>query len=175
MGAFEQIGNILWALAFGWWLFGICFAAAALCFLTFRASGKEYGKIFLGLAKYLFYPFGQFIQLKQDENYLDEDEGEGRSISEYEQWQAGDIEEGRLFFGPRTPRSLVGRRRASLDNISEVDSLHGSNERTGLISGEEVDQDNGTSATKRRRLFGRGQWNVGRVLFYILFYGFIGM
>ncbi|KAF3910469.1 hypothetical protein ABW20_dc0108627 [Dactylellina cionopaga] len=174
MGTFQEIGNILWSLTVGWWMSAIAFLAAAICFLTFTRSGREYAKVLYGLSRYLIYPFGQYIQLRQDENYLDEDLGEGRSISEYEQWQAGDIEEGRLFFGPLTPRALVGRSRQSLDNISEVDSLDDSNERTGLISGDDVDPDGPAATAKRRRLFGRGKWSVGRVTFYILFYTLLG-
>ncbi|KAK6532278.1 hypothetical protein TWF281_006470 [Arthrobotrys megalospora] len=174
MGTIQQIGNFMWSLTVGWWMSAVAFLAAAICYLTFTRSGREHSRLLWGLSKYLFYPFGQYIQLSQDENYLDEDLGEGRSISEYEQWQAGDIEEGRLFFGPLTPRSLVGQGRNSLDNISEVDSINGSNERTGLISGDDVDQDNRPNAGRRRRLFGRGKWTVGRVTFYILFYGLIG-
>lgn len=107
------------------------------------------------------------MELKQEEAYAEEDQGEGRSISEYEQWQAGDIEEGRTFFGPHTPRSLVGRRRESLDSVS-VDSMLGTGERTGLLSGIPADRG------KKRRLFGRGEWNVGRVLFFVWFYFIIG-
>ncbi|KAK6501141.1 hypothetical protein TWF481_008989 [Arthrobotrys musiformis] len=174
MGTIQLIGNSMWSLLVGWWMSAVVFGAAAICFLTFTRSGKEYSRLLWGLSKYLLYPFGQYIQLSQDENYLDEDEGEGRSISEYEQWQAGDIEEGRLFFGPLTPRSMVGQGRHTLDNISEVESIDGANEQTGLISGDDVDPDNRPNTGKRRRLFGRGKWTVGRVTFYILFYGLIG-
>ncbi|KAK3045372.1 hypothetical protein LTS18_013932, partial [Coniosporium uncinatum] len=103
----------------------------------------------------------------QDEAYADEDEGEGRSISEYEQWQSGDIETGRLFFGPQRTRSLVGRSRESLDSVdaAETDSLMG---RTG----RGAHQTNATAKSKRR-IFGRGEWNVGRVIFFVFFYGLI--
>lgn len=160
--------NILWAVVFGWWLALVICAAAATCYLFFfTLSARVYGRVLLGLAKYLFYPFGRFVELKQDEAYAEEDEGEGRSISEYEQWQAGDIEEGRTFFGPHTPRTLIGRRRESLDSVS-VDSMLGTGERTGLLSGMPSDRG------KKRRLFGRGEWNVGRVLFFVWFYFIIG-
>ncbi|KAF3927602.1 hypothetical protein AA313_de0207909 [Arthrobotrys entomopaga] len=175
MGNFQQIGNFMWSIIVGWWMSTVAFIAATICFLTFTRSGREYARVLYGLSRYLIYPFGQYIQLKQDENYLDEDLGEGRSISEYEQWQAGDIEEGRLFFGPRTPRtSIHPRGRSALDDISEAASVEESDERTGLISGEEVDPNNRPSTARRRRLFGRGKWSVGRVTFYILFYCFIG-
>jgi len=160
--------NILWVLLFGWWLALATLIAAITCYLFFFTySAREYGRVLLGLAGYLWYPFGRFVELKQEEAYAEEDEGEGRSISEYEQWQAGDIEEGQTFFGPHTRRTLVGRRRESLDSVSESDSVLGTGERTGLLSGFQ-------SQRKKRRLFGRGQWNVGRVLFFVWFYFIIG-
>lgn len=160
--------NILWVAIFGWWLALVVCVAAATCYLFFFTwSAREYGRVLFGLAGYLLYPFGRFVELKQEEAYAEEDEGEGRSISEYEQWQAGDIEEGRTFFGPHTPRSLVGRRRESLDSVS-VDSMLGTGERTRLLSGMTPDRG------KKRRLFGRGEWNVGRVLFFVWFYFIIG-
>ncbi|KAH8154306.1 uncharacterized protein LAJ45_02074 [Morchella importuna] len=157
--------NILWVALFGWWLSLVICVAAATCYIFFfTLSAREYGRVLLGLAAYLFYPFGHFVELKQDDAYAEEDEGEGRSISEYEQWQAGDIEEGRTFFGPHTPsRTLIGRRRESLDSV-DVDSTLGTGERTGLLSGAPADRG------KKRRLFGRGEWNVGRVLFFVWFY-----
>ncbi|EWC44747.1 hypothetical protein DRE_06525 [Drechslerella stenobrocha 248] len=170
----QQINNFMWSLIAGWWMSAITLVGAAICYLTFTKSGREYAKVLWGLSKYLIYPFGQYIQLKRDKKYLDEDIGEGRSVSEYEQWQAGDIEEGRLFFGPLTPRPQTSRGNTALEDISEVDSANDSDERTGLISGEEVDPDNRPSFLKRQRFFGRGKWSAGRVVFYILFYCFLG-
>ncbi|KAF3916300.1 hypothetical protein ABW21_db0203272 [Orbilia brochopaga] len=171
----QQINNFMWSVVVGWWMSVITFIAATICYLTFTRSGKEYSRLLWGLSKYLLYPFGQYIQLKRDKKYLQEDHGEGRSVSEYEQWQAGDIEEGRMFFGPRTPRAR-NTRANTLEDITEVESIHDdSDERTGLISGEEVDPERRPSGVKnRRRFFGRGKWSVGRVTFYILFYCLIG-
>lgn len=160
--------NILWLLLFGWWMAIITTVAGLGCSLFgLTESSREYSWVLFGLARYLLYPFGRFVQLEQQEEYLEEDEGEGRSISEYEQWQAGDIESGRTFFGPHRSRHIVGHRRDSLDTISENDSLLGSSERTGLISGI-------TAERRKRRLFGRGQWTLGRVMFYLWFYLVIG-
>lgn len=144
------------------------FAGICCYSLFFTYSNRLYGKVLLGLAQYLLYPFGRFVELKQEEAYAEEDEGEGRSISEYEQWQAGDIEAGRTFFGPHTPRSIVGRRRDSIDTVSEAESLLGAGERTGLITGVTV------GSERKTRFFGRGQWSLGRVLFYAFFYTLIG-
>ncbi len=161
------IFNFLWTLLFGWWLAIACLLSAAVCFVfAVDPTALEYSKVFWSLARYLFYPFGQFVKLEADQNYAEEDEGEGRSISEYERWQTGDLEHGRLFFGPtHTTGSIIGRRRNSMDSASEQDSLLGRSVRQDRID---------TNATRnKRRIFGRGQWTVGRVVFYGLFYFFV--
>ncbi|KAI9851281.1 MAG: hypothetical protein M1838_004115 [Thelocarpon superellum] len=159
--------NVLWTLLFGWWLALAALIGALVCFMFAVApSGVWYGQVLWGLSRYILYPFGKFVRLQQEEEYADEDEGEGRSISEYERWQSGDLEDGRLIFGPYTPRTLVGRRRSSVDSATEHDSLLG---RTTSGSGD------GTEVRRtKRRLFGRGEWNVGRVIFFVFFYGLIG-
>ncbi|KAF2268125.1 hypothetical protein CC78DRAFT_551689 [Lojkania enalia] len=157
--------NLAWTLVFGWWLALITATGGLLCaLLVLSSSAREYSRLLFHLAGYLFYPFGKYVKLMQDEAYAEEDEGEGRSISEYEQWQSGDIEEGRLFFGPTSNQgSLVGRRRNSTDSADETTSLLGRDGRSAAFPAD--------TARTKRRLFGRGKWNVGRVLFFIYFYG----
>ncbi|KAF1814735.1 calcium/proton exchanger [Eremomyces bilateralis CBS 781.70] len=158
--------NLLWTLLFGWWLALIAFTGALTCmFLGIFNGCADYGRVLLGLSSYLFYPFGKYIKLVQDDAYIDEDEGEGRSISEYERWQSGDLEEGRLFFGPIMNRSLIGRRRPSADSTAETESLLGRAAR-GTMSDR-------SNSQPKRRLFGRGKWTVGRVVFFIFFYGLL--
>ncbi|KAL9615268.1 MAG: hypothetical protein Q9167_000239 [Letrouitia subvulpina] len=140
--------NVLWTVLFGWWLAVAAMLGALSCLaMGFMPGTMEYGHVLWGLSWYLLFPFGQFVKLEQDEAYAEEDEGQGRPISEYEQWQSGDLEDGRLFFGPLTARSLIGRRRSSLESADEVDSLLGRSRR-----GEYTDDR--VSRTKRR-LFGR--------------------
>lgn len=158
--------NILWTTFFGWWLAVAAAAGGIVCLLFgFAPSSIEYGRVLLDLSTYLFYPFGKFVKLHQDAAYADEDEGEGRSISEYEQWRSGDIEDGRLIFGPLTSRPSIGRRRSSLDSASETDSL------LGRVWGRGHSEEHGPRS--KRRLFGRGEWNVGRVIYFIFFYGLV--
>ena len=157
--------NCLWTILFGWWLSLLAILGATVCFIcAFDSSAVAYGKVLWGLAGYLFWPFGQFVKLKQDDRYADEDEGEGRSISEYERWQSGDLEYGRLMFGPVLTHtgSIVGRRRDSVDS---------SNEREGLLGRARREGTNDTEASnQKRRLFGRGEWTLGRVIFFTFFY-----
>ena len=154
--------NLLWTLVFGWWLALLTGLGGVLfrC-LGFIPGCHDYGDVLLGLARYLFYPFGKYVKLIQEEAYAYEDEGEARSISEYERWQQGDLEEGRLFFGPT--RGLVGRHRSEDDSDDETTSLLGRSNR---------DPDDAQNGKRRRnqRLFGRGQWNLGRVIYYLFFY-----
>ncbi|KAH6695167.1 calcium permease [Plectosphaerella plurivora] len=160
--------NLLWTVIFGWWMATFAALGALVCLFFYATpSGSEYGRVLWGLAGYLFYPFGKFVRLEQDEAYLDEDQGEGRSISEYEQWQSGDLEYGRLFFGPERNRSIVGRSRRSIDSEpSETDSLLGG--RAGRS-----DQNSDIVPRMKRRLFGRGQWNIGRVIFFAFFWALL--
>jgi len=160
--------NGLWTMVFGWWLAIIVLLAGTVChLLSFLPGGADYGHVLWALAFYLFYPFGKYVRLEHDEAYLDEDEGEGRSISEYERWQTGDLEEGRLFFGPTTgPRSLIGQRRDSVDSAEETDALLGRPTRND-------DRDGPQSNRVKNRPFGRGKWNAGRVIYYTIFYGLI--
>lgn len=154
--------NVVWTVCFGWWMALFAAFGAIICLLFAAApSGREYGRVLWGLSGYLFYPFGKFVRLEKDEQYLHEDGNEGRSISEYEQWQNGDLEYGRLFFGPDGNRSIVGRSRRSIDSErSETESLLGRHRR-----GE-----NEAQQRLKRRLFGRGEWNIGRVIFFVFFY-----
>ncbi|KIW17113.1 calcium/proton exchanger [Exophiala spinifera] len=160
--------NCLWTVFFGWWLAVSAAIAAFACYLfAFDPSAAAYGRVFLGLSNYLFWPFGKFVKLVQDENYVEEDEGEGRSISEYERWQSGDLEYGRLMFGPTFTHSgsIVGRHRNSIDSASETDSL--------LARSGRTDRQDTTLSNKKRRLFGRGQWTLGRVIFFVFYYFFV--
>ncbi|KAK4942304.1 hypothetical protein LTR10_017911 [Elasticomyces elasticus] len=159
--------NCLWTIFFGWWLAIAAAIGGVVCFIfAWDPSAAAYGRVFFGLSNYLFWPFGKFVKLEQDENYAEEDEGEGRSISEYERWQSGDLEYGRLMFGPTVTHtgSIVGRHRNSIDSGSETDSLLA---RSGRMERPET---NVSHKSNKRRLFGRGEWTLGRVIFFIFFY-----
>jgi Ca2+:H+ antiporter len=158
----------------------IAVMAVFLLFATLWFGGPPYARVLFGLAKYIVYPFGRFVELTPDEAYAEEDEGEGRSISEYERYGAVDLERGRqLGIFSSSPvsenrRGLIGRRRGQ-----SIESWGGYSERDSLLGGEpdharhEGEEGSGTNGRKRR-FFGRGQWTAGRILFYICFYLVIG-
>uniref|UniRef100_A0A060TAY6 ARAD1D30162p n=1 Tax=Blastobotrys adeninivorans TaxID=409370 RepID=A0A060TAY6_BLAAD len=158
-----QLGNILWTIVFGTLLMMVCTIASATCMLCYWSpSAREYGSRLFSLGTYLWFPFGKFVELAQDENYIHEDIGEGRTLDEYERWQAGDVEVGRLFFGPpqRSATAATGdsaSRRCSSDLINS-DPEAGEDD---LLIG---------NGNRKRRLFGRGKWNLGRVLFFAWYY-----
>lgn len=165
------IFNGLWTILFGWWLAVITSVGGIVCLIfgIFQDAESEgcraYGRVLINLAHYLFYPFGKYVKLERDEAYMHEDEGEGRDIAEYERWQAGDIEEGRLFFGPTDiNRSLIGRRRDEEPDLedNETDSLLGRGRQSSIAKAARV--------KTKKRLFGRGKWNLGRVIFFLSFY-----
>jgi len=168
VGKWLWVFNCLWTILFGWWLATAAALSGTICFVfSFEPSAAAYGKTFWGLARYLFWPFGQFVKLEQDELYAEEDEGEGRSVSEYERWQSGDLEYGRLMFGAHIHSTgpIVGRHRNSVDSTSERDSLLG---RTGRPEHSDTEL-----TARKRRLFGRGQWTLGRIVFFAFFYFFV--
>ncbi|KAK9479992.1 Sodium/calcium exchanger protein-domain-containing protein [Lipomyces japonicus] len=184
------VGNYIWAIFFGFPLWVIIQIPACFILAPFAwdASAREYGRAFFNLANYLIFPFGKFVQLDQDENYALEDEGEGRSLGEYEEWRTGS-DRGRLFFGPSKRRNTIHRsiptRQNGLEPITETEGLLNRNGRPNDGSGStSSDTDEaGPSSTSigsqefdevpylvKRRLFGRGEWNLGRILFFTWFY-----
>lgn len=168
------IGNFLWSLSFGLLLFLACTIAGASCLMIiWSSSAYLYGKTFLSLGRYLLFPFGKCVQLWQDENYMYEDEGEGHSVAEYQRWQTADIERGRLFFGPRN---------SDYQSPNANDSNSGSATETTAINSQDehiqrTRSDSNLSSLntsdnirRKRRWFGRGEWNIGRIVFYFWFY-----
>ncbi|KAK7206817.1 Sodium/calcium exchanger protein-domain-containing protein [Myxozyma melibiosi] len=183
-------GNYFYSFIFGIPLWLVTMLGSCICFgfFSWSRSARQYGRAFYDLANYLIFPFGKFVQLDQDGRYALEDEGEGRSLGEYEEWRTGNGR-GRLFFGPSS-RKDRRRTNSGLDPIRESDGLLGANgepndgasaSNSAYASDEARSTDNasvnsmesGLLYTNKRRFFGRGDWNVGRVVFYIWFYLFV--
>lgn len=128
------LSNCVWSLTFGLVLFVLCLLGAAFVFLLDR----RYAKLLYSLAKYFLFPFSKFVLLNKDKNYLEEDQLDGRSISEFHRWRQQ--EEGRLFFAP--PRRLTaatesrpilkdhrGRSMRDSYNTETIDSTKGKSRR----------------------------------------------
>jgi len=173
-----RIGNVLWTLIFGWWMCILTLLVALMLLVpTWYSSGLPYSVVLFGLAKYLLYPFGRFVELTPDEVYAAEDEGEGHKISEYERYGAVDLERGTqlgIFFN--TPMADHQRRSQGRRRGQSIQSLGDDSEYDSLLGGDRPrDGEEDTVPNKKRRFFGRGQWNVGRILFFISFYLVIGI
>ena len=174
-----RLGNVLWTLFFGWWM-GLVTVVLGLLLLaaTWWSDRAPYAFVFLGLAKYLVYPFGRFIELTPDEAYAEEDIGEGQSISQYQRYGAVDLERGRqLGLFSTSPiadqrRGLIGRSRAR-----SIESWGDYSERDSLLGGdaEHAEAREELRHGRKLRFFGRGQWSLGRILFYISFYLIVGI
>ncbi|KAH8104483.1 hypothetical protein BXZ70DRAFT_1005012 [Cristinia sonorae] len=71
-------GNILWALAFGWWLSLCCFIMSGLLHLV-PMGGSRYGTLVFGLGWYLAWPFGKYVEGELgDSTVNDEERADGR-------------------------------------------------------------------------------------------------
>lgn len=176
------VGNAIWSLTFGLLLFLVCVIAGISCLSIFWSSSSAlYGRTLLSLGRYLLFPFGKCVQLWQDENYMWEDEGEGRTVAEYERWQTADIERGQLFFGPKNP-NYQDTPSPNAASPSVVPSSSGAPaeppteeerrppRRAGSESNSSTMSGSGAEFRRKRRLFGRGEWNIGRIIFYFWYY-----
>ncbi|CAG8500840.1 8802_t:CDS:10 [Paraglomus occultum] len=67
-------GNVLWAIAFGWWLALISyFVSICLYFTPF--GGQQYARVLRELSYYIFWPFGKYVERVEDEWYNVFDDG----------------------------------------------------------------------------------------------------
>lgn len=194
-----HVSNLLWSLTFGLFLFLLCQFGALMVFVlsgfAWDKKSRPYVRSFVNLGYYWLYPFGKFVLLNKDKNYLDEDELDGRSISEFHKWRLQ--EEGRLFFAP--PRRMTGTTSeakpllkdhkgrpwtaaySSLgDGATSSDAQNASETQDNAVDDEDYNDDNDDNGETdsgdseptdiKRRLFGRGAWSSGRFVFYVFFY-----
>lgn len=171
--------NAIWTFTFGLLLFVVCYAlgfVTYLCSMFFNPrtnDSVQYAKFYWNLASYLLRPFGKILILKSDINYINEDANVGSSLDEFTRWRTEN--QGKLFFSSNfqqnKPNSIPSistkqQQERSVDPESGVSS-------TPLIltracSSESHKEDE--QVFYKRRLFGRGDWNVGRVIFYLQYY-----
>ncbi|KAI5961831.1 uncharacterized protein KGF55_003802 [Candida pseudojiufengensis] len=170
-----KLTNLIWSLTAGLLIFIACLIGAGFVFLfsgfAIKKRSRAYVKAFLKLGQYWLWPFGKFVLLNKDKNYLDEDQLEGRTLNEFHQWRAQ--EEGRLFFAPprrytasaeeSTPLMKDHRGRPLRDAYNTLDD--------GQTPETIPETDDGTEANDIKvRFFGRGDWSAGRIAFYFYFY-----
>ncbi|QPG75353.1 hypothetical protein FOA43_002706 [Brettanomyces nanus] len=171
VGKSVKLFNFLWTITFGLLLFLICIVLSSIIAIcsTFTSHSTdesfEYAKLYFRLGLYFFYPFGKIVFLNSEKNYLEEDAHIGTSLAEFRRWRAQN--EGRLFFS--APNAMMGHASESTP-LSTTSSnsyfLNDGNENPNHNDDDDDDDD----TTFKKRLFGRGQWNIGRVVFFILFY-----
>lgn len=168
------IGNMLWTLTFGLVAFLLCLIGSLFAIICFGWSkhSLQYSRIYWKLGLYLLRPFGKIVYLYKDKNYLDEDLNEGSSINEYRRWISDDQEAGFFF----TSNSL-NEQRPLLSDVQNApsrtySSTNISTRNTSHLDNNNNDDDNDSEAENNTkiRLFGRGQWNMGRICFFIYFY-----
>jgi Ca2+:H+ antiporter len=155
------ITNCMWSLTFGILFFILCLFGSAILVL---AGSTPYSKVLFNLGKYLLWPFGKIVYLQKDENYLSEDRNEGTTIREYERWR--DEDHNKLFFSASYSQAPQGSasqsREPPLDSMVAVTSPRHS---TSVSDSTDDDQQD-----RKLRFFGRGDWSVGRIVFYMYFY-----
>lgn len=169
--------NLIWCLSFGLLLYILCMAGAAFVFLSsgFAISKhlRSYVRFLMRLGKYWLNPFGKFILLNKDENYLEEDEMEGRTLSEYYRWRSED--ESRLFFAPPRRNTNTHESRPLIKdhkgrNLRDVyTGINESEYGTNSAINDDTTAEHGDTDMKKR-FFGRGRWSWGRIVFYFYFY-----
>ncbi|RLV89772.1 Low affinity vacuolar monovalent cation/H [Spathaspora sp. JA1] len=178
------VTNYLWSLTAGLLIYIICLIGATFVFIfsgfAVQQKSRPYVKLFLKLGRFWLYPFGKFVLLNKDENYIDEDQIFGRTINEFHQWRLQ--EEGRLFFAPprrNTNTNGGGESRPLIkdhkgrplrDAYSSLEE--GGNSQAHALT-EEEDNDEEQDDNIKMRFFGRGRWSPGRLAFYVFFYGIL--
>lgn len=173
-----RLTNMIWSLTAGLLIYVACLIGAIFVFVfsgfAINPGLRLYVRAFLRLGRYWLYPFGKFVLLNKDKNYMDEDQLEGRTLNEFHQWRLQ--EEGRLFFAP--PRRYTGSAEESAPLMKDhkgrplrdaYNSLATDNEPNEQRQNGEAD-DNEESNDIKVRFFGRGDWTAGRIAFYLYFY-----
>ncbi|CUS24991.1 LAQU0S23e00584g1_1 [Lachancea quebecensis] len=140
-----HLGNNIWAATVGIFLLAfLSLCGLLVCLLgLFTQPSVEYASVLFRLGRYLFWPFGKVVLIISDQQYLHEDQDEGISAQQFYNWVTG--HRNRLYF-------------------------HNSQAGSGNYGSTSNDNNN---ADRHRRLFGRGEWSLGRIWFYLVFYVFV--
>lgn len=174
-----HVTNFIWLITFGLFLFIVCSVSAIVVFLlsgfAIHRHLRPYVKLLFSLGRYWLFPFGKFVLLHKDKNYWDEDELDGRLLLEFHRWRSQ--EEGRLFFAPPRRLTTSDESRPLLKDhkgrpVRDAYSSLGEHI-SGEVFGAVDDSQDGDGNDIKVRFFGRGSWSLGRLAFYVLFYGLL--
>jgi uncharacterized membrane protein YccF (DUF307 family) len=66
-----NLGNLLWLLAFGWWLAALFYAVSLVLWLV-PFGGRRYAPLIFGLGWYIMWPFGKYVEGCSDQANLRE-------------------------------------------------------------------------------------------------------
>ncbi|CAK7895707.1 low affinity vacuolar monovalent cation/H(+) antiporter [[Candida] anglica] len=172
--------NIIWSCTFGLGLYLVCVFGCLLVFVFsgfgLHRSSRRYVQLLFSVAKYWLFPFGKFVLLNKDKNYMDEDQLDGRSLVEFQRWR--EQEEGRLFFAPPRRYTTNSESRPLLKDhkgrpLSDAYSSLGDQTDPNVSSAtieDDADEEPFEISDIKKRFFGRGSWSSGRLMFYLYFY-----
>ncbi|EDO15310.1 hypothetical protein Kpol_1038p17 [Vanderwaltozyma polyspora DSM 70294] len=195
LGWYVHLSNFLWSVTCGIILFILCYIAGILVPILgfFTKSSRAYAAVFFKLARYLLWPFGKVVYLIQDDRYLIEDNNEGISAQQFFTWITS---YGKMFSGQQLNSTSTNQHHSyeSLRDMNRINQAsYGSiqqfitdqqkqnnNSIDAVTEGNNRQQSNGSGLDREasvtdghinhRRYFGRGEWTIGRLAFYVLFY-----
>lgn len=182
VGRSVKVFNVAWSLTFGLVLCIVCWLAGLfvglLSIFTNHAvnDSYKYADLFFTLGGYFFRPFGKIVLLNTDKHYMHEDAHIGTSLAEFRRWRAQN--EGRLFFSaPNAMKAHVSEATPLRDARRGYGAGNGNGSTSGSSAGGATvgtSSANPASVTEstafKERVFGRGQWNAGRVCFFLIYY-----
>ncbi|OCB84060.1 hypothetical protein A7U60_g8731 [Sanghuangporus baumii] len=167
-----NVGNIVWAVVFGWLLAVVCLLVSAILFVV-PFGGRCYAPLIYGLGWYLFWPFGKYVAGFQEQ---DLDENNAYSV------RASDAECNNIIqpiheadedipSRNHTPPAIVPQRDVSLISSNATDTMRGINERRAFAqSGPKKSY--GTISTGKRssrvHATSRASDWFGRAVFWLL-------
>ncbi|AET37780.1 calcium/hydrogen antiporter Ecym_2021 [Eremothecium cymbalariae DBVPG len=157
-----HFSNVLWSLTLGLFMYLVLTLGGVLVISLglWTESAQDYSRVFFKLGRYLLWPFGKVVYIVSDQHYLLEDKDEGISMHQFYKWISSTGN--RLFFhqmGTNMQSPLTFQRDTTYDSIIR-----------DINTESDEAQDLATDSVPQRRLFGRGQWSVGRIAFYALFH-----
>lgn len=129
-------GNIFWAVAFGWWLALVCFAASALLYIV-PLGGRQYSSLVFGLGWYIFWPFGKYIEGDIGSSTEDEEPANGAGDPAYSTESTDTLMPGNATqadVSPSAHPTITARTAAQQSSSVSWDSSVPPNESTNLLT-----------------------------------------